>query len=205
MFTGLVQHVGRLTSSTPTTAGKRLILDPAGWSHHPAPGDSISVSGVCLTVVSASPTAWAFDAVPETLAKTTLGSLAPGAPLNLEHAATPSTYLGGHIVQGHVDGVARVSRIQTGPDWRIEFTPQADHMPWFIPKGCVCIEGVSLTLAAVHPRAGTFEVALIPTTLEKTTLAHLQPDQLVNFEADAMVKSIVHVLRNYMPQSQPPA
>ncbi len=205
MFTGLVHHVGRLASTTHTPTGRRLILDPTGWNHRPAPGESIAVNGVCLTVASASPTAWAFDAVHETLAKTTLGSLTPGSPLNLEHAATPITLLGGHIVQGHIDGVARVSRLQTGPDWRVEFTPPPDFMPWFIPKGCVCVEGVSLTLAAVNSRAGTFEVALIPTTLESTTLARLTLGQLVNIEADAMVKSIVHVLRNYMPPTDPRA
>jgi len=202
MFTGLVQHVGRIASIEPSPAGRRLTIDPAGWDHHPAPGDSICVSGCCLTVVTADGRGWAFDVVPETLAKTTLGGLARGSRVNLEHAATPTTLLGGHMVQGHVDGVAAVSRVQSGDDWRVEFRPPADLMACVIPKGSVCIDGVSLTLARVEPAAGVFEVALIPTTLEKTTLADLKVGQGVNVEPDAVVKAIVHVLRHFGSQPQ---
>lgn len=197
MFTGLVQHLGRLVSITPTPTGRRLIVDPAGWGHSPSAGDSIAVSGCCLTVVRATPAEWAFDLVPETLAKTTLGEMGPGAAVNLEHAATPTTLLGGHVVQGHVDGVGRVTRVQRGGDWRVEFRPPAELVACMIPKGSVCVEGVSLTLARVDGAAGTFEVALIPTTLEKTTLASLRVGDGVNIEADAMVKAIVHVVRHF--------
>ena len=201
MFTGLVQHVGRLLASDPTPAGRRLLVDPAGWDHRPAPGDSIAVSGVCLTLVEHAEhqgrPAWTFHAVPETLAKTTLGGLRPGDLVNLEHAVTPTTLLGGHLVQGHVDGLAEVVRVQATSDWRVEFRPPPEMMPWFIPKGSVCLEGVSLTLAEVNVAKGTFEVALIPVTLERTTLRSLRPRQHVNFEADAMVKAVVHVMRHY--------
>ena len=197
MFTGLVQHVGRLAATHPSPAGRRLVIDPCGWGHTPSPGDSICVSGVCLTVVAATPGGLTFDAVPETLAKTTLGALSAGNPVNLEHAATPTTLLGGHIVQGHVDGVATVTRLQTGVGWRVELRPPPELMPCLIPKGSVCLDGVSLTLARVDPVAATFEVALIPTTLERTTLATLKPGDRANIEADAMVKAIVHVLRHH--------
>jgi riboflavin synthase len=197
MFTGLVQHVGRVASIQRTGAGARLDIDPAGWTHRADPGESIAVSGVCLTLVESVQGRWAFDVIPETLSRTTLGSLAPGDPVNLEHAVTPATLLGGHLVQGHVDGTAQVVRIQQGADWRVEIQPPADLMACMIPKGSVCVDGVSLTLARVDPAAGTFEVALIPETLERTTLRSLRPGQRVNIEADATVKAIVHVLRHY--------
>lgn len=201
MFTGLVQHVGRVLAVEPTPAGKRLTIDPAGWDHRPSPGDSICIAGCCLTVVAtgvgAHGAGWAFDAVPETLSKTTLGGLSPDSGVNLEHAATPTTLLGGHVVQGHVDGTGVVSRVQDGADWRVEVRVPADLMPFMIPKGSVCLEGVSLTLANVDPAASTIEVALIPVTLARTTLGTLMPGDRVNIEADAMVKAVVHVLRHF--------
>lgn len=197
MFTGLVQHVGRVLSIQPTSAGSRLVIDPSGWSYRPAPGDSLAVNGCCLTIVACDPAAWAFDVVPETLGKTTLGAWTPGSRVNLEHAATPTTLLGGHLVQGHIDGTAEVIGVQTGRDWRIGVRPPAELGAYFIPKGSVCIDGVSLTLAGVDVAAGTFDVALIPATLGATTLGALRAGDRVNVEADATVKAVVHVLRHF--------
>ncbi|MFG0305328.1 MAG: riboflavin synthase [Phycisphaerales bacterium JB040] len=192
MFTGLVQAVGTLTESIPTEAGRRLVIDPGEWGHSPNPGDSISVSGCCLTVVDVSEQGWSFDAIPETLAKTTLGGLEAGSRVNLEHAVTASTPMGGHFVQGHVDGVGRVARIETDDGWRVRVEPPADLMKFMIPKGSVTIDGVSLTLASMDPGAGWIEVALIPETLDRTTLRGLKTGDGVNLEADMLVKAVVH-------------
>ena len=200
MFTGLVQAVGRVTSVEARGAGVRLRVDPAGWGYSPGLGESISVSGCCLTVagVEGGPGGqiWAFDAVPETLAKTTLGGLAAGSRVKLEHAATPTTLLGGHVVQGHVDGVGVVESVVTEGEWRVRVRPPAGLMEYMTPKGSVCVEGVSLTLARVEPREW-FEVALIPVTLEKTTLGELRAGSRVNVEADVFAKTVVNWLRVY--------
>ena len=196
VFTGLVQAVGRVAAIEPRATGARLLIDPAGWGHRPAPGDSISVSGACLTVAEGStPSAWAFDVVHETLAKTALGRLTPGGRVNLEHAVTAATLMGGHFVQGHVDGVGTVERVQATADWRLTIRPPADLMPFMAPKGSVCLDGVSLTIADLSPEAIT--IALIPTTLERTTLRDLKPGDGVNIEADILAKTVVHYLRNF--------
>lgn len=199
MFTGIVQAKGRLVATTRTPSGLRLEIEPVAWDYIPAPGDSISVDGCCLTVVNAPSSGgrWFFDAVPETLAKTTVGDRAVGDVVNLEHAATASTLLGGHVVQGHVDGVGVVESVVTSPEWRVRFRPPAELMQYMTPKGSVCISGVSLTLAAVEPKQGWFEVALIPTTLDKTNLKALTPGSRVNIEADTLVKTMVHWMRHY--------
>ncbi|MBL0871224.1 MAG: riboflavin synthase [Phycisphaerales bacterium] len=218
MFTGLIQAVGTVSATTPLTPvpkGLRLVIDPGSFNHQPALGDSIAVSGCCLTIADhPQPRAWAFDVIPESLAKTNLGLLKPGSKVNLEHALTPTTYLGGHFVQGHVDGQVSVAHLQTGDDWRVwlhlsEPSPDApadDLWPCIIPKGSVTLDGTSLTIASVHRQpfqvAGThlpgrcFSVALIPTTLEKTTLASWRVGSKVNFEADMLAKTVMNVVRN---------
>lgn len=206
-----------------------MVVDPAGWRHGPGLGDSISVNGCCLTVAleprAAGPGGdrLVFDAIPETLSKTSLGELKPGSKVHLEHAVTASTLLGGHVVQGHVDGVGVVMQVQTTEGWRIRVRPplplghqlsshesgvaatsargegEASHdcMEFLTPKGSVCIQGVSLTIAALDPAERWFEVALIPTTLEKTMLGALVAGDRVNLEFDVLAKTIVHWLRHY--------
>lgn len=216
MFTGLIQAVGTVVASTPVPKGLRLVIDPGSFNHQPTLGDSIAVSGCCLTIADhPQPKAWAFDVIPESLAKTNLGLLKPGSKVNLEHALTPTTYLGGHFVQGHIDGQVSVAHVQSGDDWRVwlhlsEPSPESadndDLWPCIIPKGSVTLDGTSLTIASVHPRpfqvAGThlpgrcFSVALIPTTLEKTTLASWSVGTKVNFEADMLAKTVMNVVRN---------
>jgi riboflavin synthase len=218
MFTGLVQSVGRVVEHPgPARDGLlRLDIDPAPWSHTPALGDSICVSGCCLTLARlehpapSRPARWGFDVVRETLDKTTLGSWRPGARVNLEHALTPTTLLGGHFVQGHVDCVGRVVHIQEGDDWRVRVrvsaspvpagdgadkaAPATDLFACLAPKGSICIDGVSLTIAALDPRQRAFEVALIPTTLDKTTLRDLRVGDGVNLEMDILAKAVVNAL-----------
>jgi riboflavin synthase len=199
MFTGIVQHVGRITAAQPTAAGVRLTLDPCGWSHRPARGDSIAVSGTCLTVVQVDAGAWSFDVIPQTLARTTLGSmgsasgdaaLQPGRSVNLEHAVLASTPMGGHIVQGHVDGVGRVAAITTTGEWRVRIEPPADAASSIVAQGSITVDGVSLTVAGAAADGSWFEVALIPETLARTTLASLAVGDAVNIEVDHLAKLI---------------
>lgn len=199
MFTGIVQHVGRITAVQPTPAGVRLTLDPCGWSHRPARGDSIAVSGTCLTVVQVEAGAWSFDVIPQTLARTTLGSmgsasgdaaLQPGRSVNLEHAVLASTPMGGHIVQGHVDGVGRVAAISTTGEWRVRIEPPADAASSIVAQGSITVDGVSLTVAGAAADGSWFEVALIPETLARTTLASLAVGDAVNIEVDHLAKLI---------------
>ncbi|MCC6676184.1 MAG: riboflavin synthase [Phycisphaerales bacterium] len=199
MFTGLIEATGVIASITPSASGVRLVVRSPAWSHHPAVGDSISVSGCCLTVAAgpAGPGELLFDVVPETLAKTTLDGWRDGRRVNLEHAATASTLLGGHIVQGHVDGVGKVARLVQSPEWRIRIRPPGELMEFIAPKGSVAVDGVSLTVADLSPAEGWFEVALIPTTLDKTTLGALVAGDRCNLECDVLSKTIVHWLKHY--------
>ena len=135
-----------------------------------------------------------FDAVPETLAKPTLGDLEAGDRVHLEHAVPASTLMGGHFVQGHVDGVGRVDEIRRGSDWRLIIAAPADLMPYFSPKGSVAVAGVSLTLAHIRPDDHLFELAIIPTTLELTKLGDLSPGSRVNIEADMLAKVAVQTV-----------
>ena len=203
MFTGIIRARGRLQSVDPSPAGKRLRVDSAGWDHRPGPGDSICVSGCCLTLAEpvGADGVLAFDAIPETLAKTTLGGLVAGDEVNLEASMTASTPMDGHVVQGHIEGVGEVTGLTTEGEWRIRITPPADLMPCMVPKGSVTVDGVSLTIAAVDAGTpgggGWFEVALIPTTLELTTLGGLKVGSRVNLETDVLARTVVHVMRHY--------
>jgi riboflavin synthase len=200
VFTGIVQAKGRVAAVRPTPGGGdplRLVITPRGWDHRPEAGESICVSGCCLTLAAPPGPAGElpFDVVAETLSKTTLGSLSVGSDVNLERSLRASDLMSGHVVQGHVDGVGVVERVQTGADWRIWIRPPPPLMEYLIPKGSVAMEGVSLTLAGVEPGAGVFNVALIPTTLSVTTLGALKQGDRVNLESDPMAKTIVHWLR----------
>lgn len=197
MFTGIVQTRGRVASLTRVPFGVRLVIDPRGWKLADTTlkhGDSVCVSGVCLTLVQADTAGLHFDVITETLAKTTLGSLAVGSEVNLEPSLTPSSQLGGHFMQGHVDGVGVVSEVIAAPaERRLTITAAPELMDYVVPKGSIAIDGVSLTIAAVS--TDTFGVALIPTTLEITTLGTLEKGDRVNLEADILTKTVVNFLR----------
>jgi riboflavin synthase alpha subunit len=199
MFSGIVQMTGRVASIEPTPAGRRLQIDPRGWEHRPGPGDSVCVAGCCLTLAGAAGPEGrlVFDVVPETLAKTTLGGFEVGGRVNLESSVTAATAMDGHVVQGHVEGVGEVTGLVTAGEWRVRISPPAALMPCIVPKGSVAVDGVSLTVAAVDPGAGWFEVALIPTTLDRTTLGSLAVGSRVNIETDILARTVVHVMRHY--------
>lgn len=204
MFTGLVQAIGVVVTAERTAAGARLEIDPGGWLHRPALGESICVSGCCLTVAeppAAPGGALAFDVVYETLEMTTLGTFRAGTRVNLERSLTAADLLGGHMVQGHVEGVGTVERVKRGDEWRVRVRPPTGLMEFIVPKGSVTVDGVSLTVAAVDPgrsgSGGWFEVALIPTTLRLTTLGELSEGSRCNLETDIIARTVVHWLRAY--------
>jgi riboflavin synthase len=215
MFTGLVQHAGVLTAIEPSGDGRQLVVDARGWSHTPRHGESISVSGCCLTLATHQPAgasglagSMAFDVVPQSLALTTLGEKRVGDRVNLERSLTATDLMGGHLVQGHVDGVGVVESVGREGEWRVRIRPPVGLMRYMVPQGSVAIEGVSLTLAAVGESGrglggdavalGWIEVALIPTTLGLTTLGSLRAGDRVNIEADILSKTIAHQLERMM-------
>ena len=207
MFSGIVAAMGRVTAIGPGPAGVRLVVEaPAGFAGGPTPavkaGDSICVSGVCLTHAPTDHDSHAatlvFDVITETLAKTTLGALTTGSPVNLERSVRADGMLDGHIVQGHVEGVGEVARITTGgDDHRVAIRAPRALMECVTPKGSITLDGVSLTVAGVDVEADEFEVALIPTTLDVTTLGSLDIGSRVNIETDIVGRAVVHWVKSY--------
>jgi riboflavin synthase alpha subunit len=186
VFTGIVRERGRVVSAQRNGGGVRLRIAAAATAKA-ALGDSIAVSGCCLTVTAADGETLEFDAVPETIARTTLGGLEPGAEVNLEPALRAGEPLGGHFVQGHVDGRARVAALDPegdGARLRLELEPEL--LRYCVEKGSLAVDGVSLTIAALHDEG--VEIALVPFTLEHTTLGALAPGDQVNVEVDLLAK-----------------
>lgn len=193
MFTGLVQDVGRLVALGRARQGATLTI-VSRLAESLRPGDSLAVNGVCLTVTPAGQGRVAATAIAETLARTTLGALAGGARVNLEPALAAGEPLGGHLVQGHVDGVARVEAVeQRGESREITFTVDAGLSRYVAEKGSVALDGVSLTVARL-PRDDAFTVALVPHTLHHTTFDALAVGTRVNLEVDIVAKYVERLL-----------
>ena len=197
MFTGIVQCMGVVADVREHAGGVRLRVEAGELTRQAKSGDSICVSGVCLTVAALTPVQFEFDVIRETLDKTMLGKLRGGDRVNLEPSLRAGDRLDGHFVQGHVDGTATVQRIiATADEHVLWFRPQQHLLPYIIPKGSIAIDGVSLTVAAIDSEL--FSIALIPTTLERTTLARLQTGDTVNIESDMMVRTVVHYLQRLL-------
>jgi len=193
MFTGLIEAIGTVRAAAATAAGRRLEVDLGAAADGVRPGDSVNLGGACQTVVDLRGAVAAFDVVPETLRLTTLGDLASGDRVNLERSLRLGDRLGGHLVTGHVDGVARLAeRRERGPERLWRFEASADLLGSMVPKGSVAVDGASLTLVDVGP-AG-FSVALIPTTLERTTLGALPVGGRANVETDVLGKYVLKLL-----------
>jgi riboflavin synthase len=193
MFTGIVRERGRVASLDGGNDGVRLRVEAPATARGLAAGDSVSVSGCCLTATSVTDGVIAFDAVPETLRRTALGRLAHGAPVNIEPAVRAGEPLGGHYVQGHVDGVGRVRSVEPEGDGRllwVEAPPAVLRL--CVEKGSVAVDGVSLTVAELADDA--FAVALVPHTLAETTLSALRPGDEVNLETDVLAKYVQRLL-----------
>jgi riboflavin synthase len=193
VFTGIVREVGRTHAISGREGGVRLEIEAPETAATTAVGDSISINGCCLTAVSVADGRIAFDAVPETLARTSLGGLAAGSRVNVEPALRAGDPLGGHYVQGHVDGVGVVRSVEDeGEGRRVWIDAAADLLRYAVEKGSITVQGTSLTVAALDD-AG-FAVALIPHTLEATTLGELEPGRPVNLEVDVLAKYVERLL-----------
>lgn len=190
MFTGLVQAIGTVVEAAPSPAGRRITVDPGAWDRAAVPGESIAVGGVCLTLTGVTPQGhWCFDVVPQTIALTCAGAWSAGTRVNLEGAVSASTPLGGHIVQGHVDGIGTVESVdRSGGGWRTRIAADRAMLAPIAPQGSIAVDGVSLTVAACG--SGWFEVALIPETLARTTLADAGAGARVHVEVDHLAKLV---------------
>ena len=194
MFTGIVREVGQVVAVDGDTAGMRLEIAAPETARALAVGDSVSVGGCCLTVVAVAGGRIAFEAVPETLARTSLGRLAPGARVNLEPALRAGDPLGGHYVQGHVDGLGTVRSVEPDGDGRrlwVDAPPEITR--YVVEKGSITVEGTSLTVAALDGQG--FAIALIPHTLAVTTLGDLAPGDPLNLETDVLAKYVERLLQ----------
>ena len=189
MFTGIVEELGAVSAVEPVGDGARLVISGEVVTEGTRIGDSIAVNGCCLTVVDIGPGWWAADAVPETISRTNLGSLRPGDPVNLERPLAVGDRLGGHLVQGHVDGVGRV--VSPAPDLHISAGDGV--LAYVVEKGSITVDGVSLTVTSVLPDG--FTVALIPHTMSVTTLGRKVRGNAVNLEADVIAKYTERLLR----------
>ncbi|MCI0433240.1 MAG: riboflavin synthase [Gemmatimonadetes bacterium] len=199
MFTGIIEEIGRIVAVESFANGARLRIACATVLDDLAVGDSVAVDGVCQTVVARSADGFEVEAIATTLSRTTLGGLRPGAPVNLERALSFGARLGGHLVQGHVDGTGTVRRV----------TPSGEHvkmdveMPVIVADltvlhGSLTINGVSLTVNG-FPAARVAQVALIPYTWNHTSLRHVEPGTPVNLEADLIGRFVVHWLKRQQP------
>lgn len=194
MFTGIVEECGRITSITPLQDAARLEIAGAIVLGDTRSGDSIAVNGVCLTVVDHRPDGFTADVMHETLVRSSLGSLEPGSAVNLERAARLDSRLGGHLVQGHVDGTGTVLAIDAQPNWTIVRISLPDGLDrYVVEKGSITVDGVSLTVVSVDDEA--FTVSLIPTTLAETTLGTRRIGDVVNLEVDAIAKYVEKLMQ----------
>jgi riboflavin synthase len=184
MFTGIVEELGRVRSRD----GGRFVFDASVVTEGSQVGDSIAVNGCCLTVVDAGAGWWAADVVDESLARTNLGDLGPGDPVNLERPLRLADRVGGHLVQGHVDAVGEI--LSPAPD--LEVSIPAELRRYVVEKGSITVDGCSLTV--VKPLPQSFTVAVIPHTAEVTTLGHKGPGQRVNLEVDMIAKYVESLL-----------
>jgi riboflavin synthase len=195
MFTGLVEALGRVERIEPDADGGQRLTVAAPFARELEIGESVAVSGACLTVVSRSDASFAVQAGPETLRKTTFGSLVVGDSVNLERSLQLGDRLGGHLVQGHVDGVGRIVERTRSGDWEtVWFEGPAELVAPMVPKGSVAIDGISLTLVDVT--RDRFSVALIPHTLAATTLGSKQVGAGVNLETDLIGKYVAKWMEN---------
>lgn len=193
MFTGIIEELGSVRSIEERGENARIVITANVVTEGTNHGDSISVNGVCLTALDIQPDSFAADVSRETLSRSTLGRLNPGAPVNLERAVTPATRLGGHIVQGHVDARGQFAGVEDhGESWtlRIKYPPEIAR--YLVFKGSVAVEGISLTIAGLTDEY--FEIAIIPKTWEVTNLSHLTPGDDVNIEVDVIGKYLERLL-----------
>ena len=189
MFTGIVEELGRVAKLESQTDAMRISITGPLVVSDSEIGDSISVNGVCLTVTSKTADGFSADVMQETLNRSSLGQLVAGDPVNLERPVTLATRLGGHLVQGHVDGLGEVTNRVVSQNWEVlTIKPPKDLLKYIVEKGSITVDGTSLTVASVD--AEVFTVSLIPETLAKTTLGIREVGHRVNLEVDVMAKYV---------------
>jgi riboflavin synthase len=189
MFTGIIRELGRVAEVDGDADARRFRIDAPTTASQLSVGDSVSVEGCCLTATEVADGHFAVTAVPETLSRTTLGTLSQGDEVNLETATRAGEPLGGHYVQGHVDGVGRIESVEPEEEGaRMRISIPRELLRYSVEKGSIAVGGVSLTIAALHD--GGVEVALIPHTLEQTTLGRMKPGDAVNIEVDILAKYV---------------
>jgi riboflavin synthase len=193
VFTGIVERVGQIVSVTETETGRRIVISSEGMEA-PALGASISVSGVCLTVIDPENGEFGLDVVPETLSRTNLGDIETGHWVNLERAMPADGRFDGHVVQGHVDGTGKIDELVRHADGSVTMTvvSGAELLRYVVEKGSITVDGVSLTVAGLTE--ASFSVALIPHTLEMTTLGLRKSGDVVNLEVDILAKYVERLI-----------
>lgn len=205
MFTGIIEEIGEIAGIAPSGDGWRLTVRAPKAASDAVHGESIAVSGVCLTVVGSTVDTFDADVMKQTLDVSALGRLAVGSRVNIEKAMPVGARLGGHIVQGHVDGTGTVLDVRPGDQWRVlRISLPADLAPLVVDKGSISVAGTSLTVSAVSPSTGSgtqggpkdawFEISLIPETLEATILGDLAPGDVVNLETDILARHVERLL-----------
>ena len=199
MFTGLIQQVCTVKALSKSGSSAALTIDLGQLANQAKTGDSIAINGSCLTVSKLAGASATFDVSGETLAKTTLGKLAPGTKVNIELALRADDRFGGHFVLGHVDGSATIKKIDKNTNFAtFTFAAPKDLLDQMVPKGSVAVDGISLTIADLNPDG--FTVAIIPQTLKETTLGQAKINQKTNIEIDIITKTV----RRYLEKNIPP-
>ena len=195
MFTGLIAELGRITAVEKGESSAVFTIAAPGLISQIALGDSVAVNGVCLTATSITGDAFTADVMVQTLAVTSLSQLSVGSPVNLELAALLNTRMGGHMVQGHVDGVATVVGLTPGEKWaQFEITVPEKLAKYIVNQGSICLDGVSLTVGEINDSNNVVTVWLIPETLERTNLSTKKSGDLINIEVDVLAKYVERLL-----------
>jgi riboflavin synthase len=191
MFTGLVESLGKVSSIKIATDSAVISFDSVPFADQLQIGDSVSVNGTCLTVTELGNESFSVDVMTQTLKLTSLQNLEKGDAVNLERAALVSSRLGGHIVQGHIDGTGSIAKLTPGEKWlQMDIQVPSDLMKYVVPQGSICLDGVSLTVGSVSDDLNQVTVWLIPETLAKTNLSAKKPGDLVNIEVDVLAKYV---------------
>jgi riboflavin synthase len=195
MFTGLIQELGVVADIVRQETSAQITIKAAQLAAHIKPGDSVSVDGVCLTAVDVKPDSFTADAMVQTLSVTSLGQIQSGSAVNLELAARLDARMGGHIVQGHVDGTGTLVALTPGEQWmKCEVKVDKALLKYIVAKGSICFSGISLTVGEVNDETSVVTVWLIPETLERTTIGTKSAGDVINIEVDVLAKYVERMM-----------
>ncbi len=197
MFTGLIAELGSITAIKKSETSAIFTINAPRLISEISLGDSVAVNGVCLTATSIEGTAFTADVMVQTLSLTSLSQIFVGSPVNLELAAQLNTRMGGHMVQGHIDGVGTVVSLTPGDKWaQFDITVPGELSRYIVNQGSICLDGISLTVGSINDENNVLTVWLIPETLERTNLSTLLPGDLINIEVDVFAKYVERLLAN---------